>query len=82
MAGWIDTRTIGPTRDGEYMIQKANGIVEAMMYTTDGGWNTYRDSDGTLHNNCAMDYRYVVRWFDVPAPSKVPAEWYEEWLHS
>lgn len=76
---WINTRDCEPLVDGLYLVQMAGRYIAAMNYTTDGGWNTHRDSKGNVADGSAMTYKEVARWFDVPQPEEVPDEWYEEW---
>lgn len=76
---WINTRDSEPLVDGIYLVQMAGRYMSAMNYTTEGGWNTYKDSDGNLSDESAMTYKDVARWFDTPEPEPVPDEWYDEW---
>lgn len=79
---WTDTRDCEPLLDGTYMVQMASGLVQPLGYTLEGGWNTFIDSEGTLHKSTAIKSVSVARWFDVPKPEPVPQEWREEWLAS
>lgn len=72
---WIDTRDCVPLTDGEYVTQSVFGEVQYMYYTSEGGWNTHRDENGTLYNERAIDGLYVARWYSVPSPKEVPEEW-------
>ena len=76
---WVDTRDREPSSDGIYLVQMAGRYMSAMNYTTEGGWNTHKDSDGNLSDENAMTYKDVARWFDAPEPEPVPDEWYDEW---
>lgn len=79
---WIDTRECVPLTDGEYLVQTVYGKVSPMLYTYEGGWNTFVDNKGELNNTNAFDNLYVVRWFTAIKPDDVPKEWYEEYCKS
>ena len=77
---WINTRDENPSEDGSYLVQNAVGEVMASQYTPEGGWNTYRNSDGTVYAASKTNL-YIVRWYKgVEKPEPVQEEWYEEWL--
>lgn len=76
---WIDTRDCVPLTEGEYIVQTVYGRVCHMNYTTEGGWNTHKDADGTLYTENAIEDLYVARWFDIPTPREVPEIWLEEY---
>lgn len=76
---WIDTRECVPLADGEYYVQTVYGGVKTMYYTYEGGWNTHRDPDGTLHTKNAINDGYVCRWCKVEAPPTVPTEWADDY---
>lgn len=79
---WIDSRDCEPLKDGEYVVQKASGVVQPMHYTEEGGWNTHRTTEGVLCDKYKLT-KTVVRWFEVPSPPKdIPEEWVEDWLAS
>lgn len=65
---WIDSRDASPDRDGTYLICTCYGDVDAVRYTTDGGWNTHRNEDGTLSDGYALGTDYIAQWFDHPSP--------------
>ena len=50
-----------------------------MLYTLEGGWNSFYTKDGELIGKDEMDPYYVVRWLEEEKPPKVPQEWKEEW---
>ena len=75
---WISTRECVPLGDGEYFVQTVYGSVHVMQYTFKGGWNTYYN-DGELVDKLAMPDSYVVRWYLMPDPPKVPDEWYNKY---
>ena len=79
---WIDTRDCVPLADGTYVVQTVYSAVTSMFYTTEGGWNTHRDSDGNLSTESAIADGYVVRWHDVETPPEVPKEWLDEYFES
>ena len=76
---WIDTRDCVPLADGAYTVQTVYGYVTPMNYTTEGGWNTHRTAEGVLSNENAIEDAYVVRWYDIPKPKKVPKKWLTEY---
>lgn len=78
---WVNTRDRLPEKDGEYIMQTVVGRVSNIHYTVEGGWNSYREADGTLVNSQVEgDWNlYVVRWFDLPEPKPVPKKWVREW---
>ena len=78
--GWVDTIDCVPLADGDYIVQTVFGSTGTMMYTLKGGWNTYYDNKGILHNNNPMPDGYVARWYAAPTPPKVPALWKKEYL--
>ena len=81
---WVNTRDRLPEKDGQYIMQTVCGGVSSIRYTVEGGWNTYRNSDGTLvgaDNKGSWDL-YVVRWFYLPEPKPVPNKWIKEWKKS
>lgn len=77
---WIDTRDTMPLADGEYMVQTVYGDVRSMMYTFKGGWNTYYDRFGELHGDGEKFELYVVRWYKLDEPGKVPNKWLKEFF--
>lgn len=76
---WIDTRDRNPSKDGFYIFQDVTGDIGAANYTTEYGWNTSRNMDGTVHSKSKMNNYYVVRWYEVPRPEPIPEEWVSEW---
>ena len=76
---WIDTRDSVPLADGRYMVQTVYGKVGTMLYTHEYGWNTFISKYGKVNNDKSIDNLYVVRWFLVPPPAAVPAEWFTEY---
>lgn len=50
------------------------GEVNALRYTVEGGWNTYRDSDGALQSRHAIKNVLVSYWLDAPMPPEVNCE--------
>jgi hypothetical protein len=80
IAQWIDTRDRQPTENGDYLVQTALGDEATALYTTEGGWNSFIDSEGKLHCGDTDQSLYIVRWFDAPKPPAVPEEWYIEWM--
>ena len=81
---WINTRDRLPEKDGQYIMQTVCGDVSIVHYTVEGGWNTYRNIDGTrvgADDEGGWDL-YVVRWFDLPEPKPVPIKWVREWEKS
>jgi hypothetical protein len=80
IAQWIDTRDRQPTENADYLVQTALGDEATALYTTEGGWNSFIDSEGKLHCGDTDQSLYIVRWFDAPKPPAVPEEWYIEWL--
>lgn len=77
---WIDTRDCVPLADGEYYTQNVLGRIMPMNYTSEGGWNTYRDEDGTLRGSGLISGDlYIARWYKISTPPDIPKEWYEEW---
>lgn len=76
---WIDMKDCVPLADGEYLVQTVFGAVTPMTYTTEGGWNTYKDDEG-LHNDRAIGETYVARWYNVETPAAVPAEWLDAYM--
>lgn len=80
---WVNTRDRLPEKDGEYIMQTVVGKVSSIHYTVEGGWNSYRDKDGTLNSFSDESWNlYVVRWFDIPEPKAVPIKWVREWEKS
>lgn len=78
---WIDTRDCVPLADGEYYTQTVCGRVGSMTYTTEGGWNTYRDADGKLVGRGLVGGDlYIARWHSIESPPEVPEEWETEWF--
>lgn len=76
---WIDARNCVPLSDGNYFIQTVYGDVTSMGYTHEGGWNTHYEPNGVLSDGSAINDGYIVRWFYVTRPPKVPKEWVEEY---
>ena len=84
---WIDCWERQPDKDGEYIVQTVFDSAKPILYTTEGGWNTYIDSNGDLHNEKMISETHVLRWLEVdPVPD--PPEWariawrygtWEEW---
>ena len=68
---WIKTTDCEPLNDGCYMIQNKWGGVSSMWYTLDGGWNTWKDYEGVLHDDSKIESDYIIRWFDLPKPPEL-----------
>ena len=77
---WIDTRDYVPIEDGTYLVQSVFGELLGLDYTLQGGWNTKCDKDGNLHDDSAVAYTYVARWYEAEKPDTVPEEWTQEHL--
>ena len=65
---WIKTTERKPEEDGYYLVYMNYGEVNALRYTVEGGWNTYRDYDGVLHASHAIDDSLITSWLDAPLP--------------
>lgn len=65
-----------PDKDGTYIVTKGYGEVytDTMTFTTDGGWNTYRNDDGSAEPSEAFDGtvvgedNYLRAWIPLPKP--------------
>ena len=67
---WILCSDAQPLIEGEYMVVTPYCThPRPMVYTPEGGWNTFRDSDGNLHKGCVIDE--IIAWYDVPYPSTI-----------
>ena len=74
---WIDCWERQPDKDGEYMVQTKFDHDRPMLYSTIGGWNTYIDSKGDLHDDKAIRETHVLRWYEMETPPEIP-EWVRE----
>lgn len=68
-----------PTEDGEYIVTTAfTGRVATFMYTVEGGWNTFKTSEGELHDKNAFTPDEIRGWMPMPKampdPNKVEFE--------
>lgn len=70
---WRDASAELPAQDGAYFICTKYKRVCPLDYTVEGGWNTFRDTDGVLHTENAWDNkdRYVALWANVPTVEEV-----------
>ena len=68
---WIKMAERMPEKDGYYLVVMNYGEVNALRYTVEGGWNTYRDSDGALCSRHAIKNVLVSYWLDAPMPPEV-----------
>lgn len=64
-----------PDKDGTYIVTKGYGkniYTDFMTFTTDGGWNTYRDEEGNANKSEAFDGTvvgeddYLRAWAPMP----------------
>ena len=71
---WKEVKESEPNRDGTYFVAigRLGAKQDTMMYTVDGGWNTYYESKGKLRGegrdseHYINNDGYVVAWFDLP----------------
>ena len=61
-------RTGRPDKDGEYIVTKKFGNVGTLLFTTDGGWNTRRGSDGEVNHEYRIEDSYIRGWINLPDP--------------
>lgn len=71
---WHDAKLMSPAEDGTYLVVTGWSVntVSTMLYTTEGGWNTYRDKDG-LHADRALSTEdgYIRLWTAMPTVEEV-----------
>ena len=61
-----------PKKDGTYIVTTFSGRVTDYFFTTDGGWNTTRENDGSVDKACAIEDEFVRGWIPYPAPMPDP----------
>lgn len=67
---WHDATLMSPPKDGKYFIVWWDEVT-MMDYTTDGGWNTHREPDGTVYSQYSLTGKYVELWADPPMIEEV-----------
>ncbi len=66
-----------PEKDGTYLtITKHSGAAQTMLYTVEGGWNTYRKDNGTYstirEEKDRKEWReYVQCWSELPKVEEI-----------
>lgn len=77
---WINAWERMPDKDGTYMTQGIYG-VDPQFYTTDGGWNTTRDKDGSVKDDHKIAETHILRWLEADDPPAVPQWARDAWIH-
>ena len=61
-----------PEKDGIYLvIWRLSHQRDAVTFTTDGGWNTHREDDGSIFTEHALSDDTFILWLDVEDPQEV-----------
>lgn len=61
-----------PEKDGIYfVIRHLTHERDCLGYTTDGGWNTHREADGSVFAKYAISDETFDCWLDVEDPQEV-----------
>ena len=72
---WHEADLMSPAEDGSYLVVTGWGVdmVGTLLYTTDGGWNTFRDGKDVLHTKNAMNNKdgYIRLWASWPTVEEV-----------
>ena len=77
--GWTLCKEGLPAQNGDYIVAKRVGKVDIMSYTTDGGWNTFVQADGTVYTDNVLNEE-IVAWMPLPfIPVHVKAAMDEAW---
>ena len=65
-----------PKKDGDYIVTYNNGLVRMITFTTVGGWNTHRQTDGGYFTDAKIDDSEILAWIPIPKPAGMPlVEW-------
>lgn len=63
---WYDSTKVVPAHDGKYLRYGYNE-VDDILYTVEGGWNSYRDKEGTLYtSDHKLSDEFVSMWAYLP----------------
>lgn len=65
---WHDASLMSPTKDGRYLIEWnfSDKEVDVILYTVEGGWNSYRDHEGVLHLGHIIPAENITVWTEFP----------------
>lgn len=68
---WHEADLMLPAKDGEYPYMSKYNDIGTVLYTPEGGWNTFRDTDGSVKGAGFAKDDYVKLWADPIKVSEV-----------
>jgi hypothetical protein len=69
---WVRRKDHNPTIKGQYLVKRANGNVEFVLYGTSTGWDGGRET-----REAKRDFnRRIIAWAYIDLP---PTEWSDDW---